>query len=176
MRPITGFVEQSGQHRAFATLVDEHYRSIYRYAFYSVRDHGLAENLCQDVFLKAWRHRSRLRDPGRFQGWLYSIARRTVLDAVRKRGRLKLVAVNDLETHGRETATDRGTDCSQGSERVHAALAKLPEETRAVIVLRVMDGMKNAKIAELLGISQPTASRRLYEGLCALRLLVGREA
>ncbi len=157
---------------SFDALVDEHYRSIYRFAYGSLRDHDAAENVCQEVFVKAWRNRQADREPDRIVPWLYRVARNTVVDAIRSRRKVRLVSDEELEGQRPVRDVDTPSDADVTRDRVWAALARLPEDTRAVVVFRVMQGMTNAAVACLLGISEASASRRLADGLFALQSIL----
>jgi RNA polymerase sigma factor (sigma-70 family) len=76
-----------GNRDSYGTLVKNYTGFVYTMALRITGDHHLAEDLCQDIFLKGWLKLNKLREPAAFPGWISAIARRTCLNAVEKRNR-----------------------------------------------------------------------------------------
>jgi len=81
---------RSGDAVAFETLVNAYYPLILNFSYRLLGNRADAEDVTQDVFVKAAKKLSSLRKPGVFNAWLYSIARSTCTDLIRKRSRQKI--------------------------------------------------------------------------------------
>jgi RNA polymerase sigma factor (sigma-70 family) len=121
-----------------------------------------AEDVMQRTFLDIWRHAGRY-DPGqRFTGWLFTIAHRRAVDALRGR-RYKVVDVESLRElsgeDGRETV-NRFADAAD----VRAAVAQLPEHERVVVEMSYFDDLSQREIAERLDVPLGTVKARASRG------------
>jgi RNA polymerase sigma-70 factor, ECF subfamily len=132
-----------------------------------------AEDLSQDVFLKAWRSLDRVRHPYLVKEWLFRIARNTCLDHVKQR-RL----VRDLErAEGSGTAADPQTPetLSVRDERLGSlktAVARLPRKQREVFVLREYGGLSYEELGRLVGAKAGTVMSRLNRARTAVAAFV----
>jgi RNA polymerase sigma-70 factor, ECF subfamily len=140
-----------------------HYAEIYRFLRRRTPDHHSAEDLAQQVFADA---ATSLRADGRPPlAWLYAVARRRFVDAIRRDSRdpIGLGAPADAEYGPRLLGALR------------TALAGVPEAQREVVVLKLWRGARFGEIAELLGISEEAARMRFSRGLAALRAALTEE-
>ena len=128
-----------------------------------------AEDLSQDVYLKALGKIGTLRTPGAARGWLLRIARNTCLDQ-RKRARLfGLFKIKTAGGEGRAPAAPEGPEEAPAAlARLKAAVARLPEKQREVFVLREYGQMSYGEIAESLGIKAGTVMSRLSRARSAV--------
>jgi RNA polymerase sigma-70 factor (ECF subfamily) len=134
-----------------------HYDQVYRYLRWRTQDHHRAEELTQQVFADA---AASLRDGGGPElAWLYTVAKRRFADEARKRG-AQIAPVETLE------AKEYGPDVSAA---LRAALERLPEGQRQVVVLKLLRGARFAEIGETLGLTEAAAKMRFVRALEALR-------
>src|SRR5947207_14360643 len=112
---------------AFERLVREHQHMVYCVALTFCKDSSLAEDLAQEAFLKAYRSVDEMREPARLKTWLYSIARFTAIDWVRRRKREQPGAVPEQAVP--EPKEDRAV-------RVMDVIQRLKEEHRELMLLR----------------------------------------
>ncbi len=129
-----------------------------------------AEDVTQRTFLDAWRHAGRY-DPGqRFTGWLFTIAHRRAVDALRAR-RHQVVDVESLRElsgeDGRETV-NRFADAAD----VRAAVAQLPEHERVVVEMTYFDDLSQREIAERLDVPCGTVKARASRGIRRLGKII----
>ena len=151
----------------FERLVDVHYQSLYRVAYRLVHDHADAEEVVQEAFLKAWTRRDQFRHESTFKTWIYRIVVNTAISWQRKlrRHRKKLSSfLLEWRTH-RSTGSYRVEQHFIDMElnrRLNLALERIPESSRALIVLRDIEGLAYEDIAVVLGIPIGTVKSRLW--------------
>jgi RNA polymerase sigma-70 factor (ECF subfamily) len=133
-------------------------------------DRQAAEDVVQETLLRAWRHPEALSaERGDIRPWLWTVARRLVIDAVRAR-RVRPVEIPQ-QVLGSLPADD-DLDRALESWQVADALASLSPEHRAVLVETYYRGRTVSETAEVLGIPPGTVKSRAYYGLRALRLFL----
>ncbi len=125
-----------------------------------------AADVLHDAFLKVWRHRKRFRGRGA-RPWIYTIARNAWIDT-RTRAESSLTRVSHDLVSSAPSAEDEYL-ARELADRIHEALAGLPEATREVILLSRYSAMSSAEIAEVLEMSQGNVAVRLHRGLKALK-------
>jgi RNA polymerase sigma-70 factor (ECF subfamily) len=152
-----------GDRRAFEALVTRHRRAVYRLCWSATGNHADADDAAQETFLRVFRALSSY-DPVRpFVPWLRKIAWNCGLSARRNgRATVPLVLGDGLPdpadpAEGPEAAVSG----SEERRRVAAAMADLPAELRTVLVLRAVEGLSYAEIAEAAGIPAGTVMSRL---------------
>lgn len=168
--PVTAWgVDARDDDAALTTLYTAHYRGLVRLAALMLRDRSTAEEVVQDAFVGLARHGRSLRDPDKALGYL----RRSVVNGVRSAGRRRTVAFRAApvlaEPVGRPDATGEVVD----RLATMAALARLPQRQREVLVLRYYAELSEAEIAQTLGISRGSVKQHAARGLAALRPVLG---
>ncbi len=164
---------KGGDVRAFDALCARYGQPIFGYIYRSVGDPALAEELAQDVFLKAFLHLRRTATDTTFQPWIYRIATTTCIDAHRAAAR-RPVPVHDEEalalTDDRE-AGDPEQRLMQRERRraVHRTLDALPAHYRQALILRQLQGLSYADIGEALGISVEAVTSLIHRARQAFR-------
>jgi RNA polymerase sigma factor (sigma-70 family) len=139
-----------------------------RYARVLVGDRAAADDLLQDTLERAWARSRQWRDGGNLRAWLFSIMHNLRIDQLRRGG--PNVQSLDDEDHALPTRPTQ----SDGLELLdlEAALARLPEEQRAVLLLVALEGMRYEEIAATLDIPLGTVMSRLARGRERLRALL----
>jgi len=159
-----------GERDAFDGLVVRYQRDIYRLCYRYVNDHEDANDLAQEVFLKAWRAIGRFRGESRLATWLYRIA----VNACLNHRALRRPATEALE----DTLADPGrgalslVESEDESRRVREAVARLPEKQRATLILKVYQELSHEEVAAVLGTSVGTVKSNLFHALANLRRLL----
>jgi len=169
----------TGDRDAALAFVRRFQRLVYGCALAIVGDHGRAEDVAQEAFVRAWRHAA-VYDPrrGSVATWLLAITRNLAIDSLRvERVRpADLVGVVDLRlvdpSAGPAELADRGSEV----ERAMSALRALPDEQRRAVVLASIYGRTAAEISELERIPLGTAKTRIRSGLLRLRDTLAPEA
>lgn len=149
---------QAGNRAAFGELYDRYTRMIHGILLAHVQ-YADAEDLMQDVFVRAMEQLAGLREPAAFGGWLASIARRAAFDHHR---RMKTV----VEMPDNLISTDRAD--AEAFETL-GVIQELPEAYREPLVLRLVEGMTGPEIAERTGLTHSSVRVNLCRGMKLLR-------
>jgi RNA polymerase sigma-70 factor (ECF subfamily) len=167
---------RAGDRSVFGTLVRRYERELYGYLRRYVGDDDLADDVFQNTFVAVFRKIAQY-EPGRAaRPWLYAIATNQAIDALRKRTRqgdrsADARTAPDEEGEPRplfELAAAAGPDPAEAAdraeqaERVRAAVDRLPDLLRQVVVLAYFQGLKYKDIADALGIPVGTVKSRLH--------------
>lgn len=159
----------AGADASFALLFDRYAAPIHRLMLRLTHEHAMATDLTQSTFLSVVKGRSRFVPGSRFRVWLYVIAMNAWRDH-RRRGTRERLSADGLLPEGSYVPVMR----DPGLEReVRAALARLPDEQREVIVLHQLEGFSFKEIAELLQLTESAAKVRAHRGYERLRALLG---
>jgi RNA polymerase sigma-70 factor (ECF subfamily) len=140
---------------AFAALYRRYVERVYGYCFYLLGDHHDAEDATERTFLAALAAIERYRDEGAtFRSWLFRIAHNQLANALRARGRDRTAPLDALPEPG-ATQYDpaRLAGLADDARRLRAAVSRLADDRRQVIVLRFVDGLSTAEIGDVLGRS-----------------------
>ena len=158
---------QRGDHEAFAALIDLTIARLDATARMILRDRELARDAVQDSLLQAWRDVRGVRDPERFQAWLYRLTVRTCLRAATRRRRRSIeMTLDAIDIVG---ASDPAAEVMR-RELLDQALRRLDPGHRAVVALHYLLDLPLREVAETLGIPLGTAKSRLHYALEAMRL------
>ena len=141
-----------------------------------VRDRHLAEELFQEVFLAVWAKRRQYQSPRPFKPWLYTIALNKCRAVFRKTRPPLAIA---LEPDAPAEPADSGASpaetaiATETAALVSKAVQDLPPQQRAVVVLRVFDGLEYSEIAGIVGRTEATVRSHMHHGLAAIRKALG---
>jgi RNA polymerase sigma-70 factor (ECF subfamily) len=156
-----------GEREAFDLLVARYQRSIYRLCYRYVNNHEDANDLAQEVFLKAWRAIRRFRGDSAFSTWLYRIAVNACLN-FRALRRPLTRELEDTLVDPRPGALAE-VERRDAAARVRAAVSRLPEKQRATLILKLFHDLTHEEVASVLGSSVGTAKANLFHALVKLR-------
>jgi len=168
---------QQQDQQAFAQLYEEHFDKIYRYVALRIGDRVEAEDITQQVFLKALRSISSFRWKGvPFSAWLFRIAHNQVVDHLRKKTKQATVPID-------ESVISSGNDPQLlieqklNIEQLIAATRRLTEAQREVISLRFAGELPITQVAKIMGKSEGAVKALQHSAVVALRkvLSVGLE-
>lgn len=143
--------------------MDDFSDGVYRFVLKNIRDGEAAKDIVQDTFEKMWRLRDGI-DAGKAKSYLFTAAYRTLVDFTRRRRH----TVSDERLEARETETDRFAT-NEVKEWVDRALNTLPEDQKAVIVLRDLEGYAYDEIGEITGLSESQVKVYIYRGRLAMK-------
>ena len=156
---------------ALRSLIDDHAAAVYRFALGIVRDPSLAEDVVQETMIRAWKSHGQHSGAGSERSWILSIAHNTAVSMLR-RSRDRVTAPSDMPDQFEPIDTEVAAEGRERLDRARAALAGLDELSRAVVVMRDVEGMTYAQIADALGITIPTVKTRLLRARRDLQRVV----
>ena len=146
-------------------LLAAHQEAVFRYAYRLSRCAATAEDVTQEVFLRAFRNLHQLRDETAAAGWLLAIARNEFLRICRKKG----ANVELIDPHKCDLTDKPQPPTIDHQEWVAQALEQLPEEFRLVLLMYYFEELSYAQIAEQLKIPIGTVMSRLSRGKSHLK-------
>lgn len=174
---------QAGDRDAFRSLVEGFQNKVFRLVIRVLKcDRQMAEDLCQEVFLRVHRGLHGFDGQARFGTWLHTIAMNVAISEYRKRRALKrnratvsldapIQGTDDLGIDPPAQAVDPGERAHQREflARVRACVQELPDEFRQAVVLRDMQGMSYEEVSEVLGVPAGTVRSRIHRGRLLLQ-------
>src|SRR5215472_15832918 len=152
-------------------VVREHSGRVYRLAFRLTGNSHDAEDLTQEVFVRVFRSLPSYT-PGTFEGWLHRITTNLFLEMTRRRQRIRLEGLGEetaARLRGAEPTPSQAFDDRHFDFDISAALADLPPEYRAAVVLCDIEGLTYEEIADVLGVKLGTVRSRIHRGRAQLR-------
>ena len=158
---------QAGDLVAFERLYRDNERRVFALCMRLSSDPALAEELTQEVFIRAWRKLGSFRGQSAFSSWLYPLTVNVALTERRSRRR-RLARIIPTENGGVPEAPAPATTPEAGFD-LEKALATLPEGARRVFVLHDLEGRTHEEIAELLGLASGTSKAQLHRARRLLR-------
>lgn len=158
-----------------AQLYDQYGRLVFSMALRVVQDHGVAEEITQDVFVRCWRSIDRYNaDRGSLASWLLTIAHHRAIDVLRSRqGKEMRHAVSDQRLELLATS-DPALDEALMRDEVQQALGTLPAAQREVIELIYWAGLTRREIADHLDVPLGTVHTRIRLGIDKLRSVLAQ--
>jgi len=152
-------------------IVEKHSDRVYRLAYRLTGNRHDAEDLTQEVFVRVFRSLDTY-SPGTFEGWLHRITTNLFLDQARRKQRIRFDALSD-ERASRLTSSGPTPDVAYTDQRfdddIERALATLPPDFRAAVVLCDVEGLSYEEISEILGAKLGTVRSRIHRGRAMLR-------
>ena len=152
-------------------IVAQHSARVYRLAYRLTGNSHDAEDLTQEVFVRVFRSLSSYT-PGTFEGWLHRITTNLFLDQARRKAKIRFDALaEDAETRipSRAAAPDIQVLDGLFDDDVESALAELPPDFRAAVVLCDIEGLSYEEIADVLSLKLGTVRSRIHRGRSMLR-------
>ncbi len=166
----------AGDRSAFEQLYRQHVNRVFALCARMVADRGRAEELTQDVFVRAWEKLHLFRGESAFGTWLHRLTVNVVLNARKSEGRQK--------SRFEENDEDAGMDAHAGVVGMplapgdlldlEKAITKLPPGARRVFVLHDVEGYKHEEIAEMLGVTSGATKAQLHRARLLLREALNR--
>lgn len=160
-----------GKREAFSLLMRRHANPVLTFLARMTGNLDRAEELFQEVFLTLWLMRHKYDPAQPFRPWLFGIARMKCLHEFRQNYQSRTAAGSVLV----EFNLDDGPGpvetaiATEDAKSVAAALARLPEQQRTVVSLRIWNGLSYRDIAEVIGSTEVTARSHMFHGLNSLR-------
>lgn len=176
-----GLVDEfkAGDISAFEEIISRYESKVMNLALRFTRNQEDAEEVLQDVFTTVYRKIDGFRGQSAFSSWLYRIVVNAAFMKLRKRKQTQTVSIEDLAPAVKQYCIERDVATSHHSHNVavnrelqevlQRAIDRLPDQYRAVFVLRDVDGLSNQETGEILNLSIPAVKSRLHRSRIMLR-------
>ena len=162
---------QSGDTTSFGALYDEYVRDIYRFIYYKTHQKEVSEDLTSHVFMKALEKIQSFKgEKGKFRGWLYQIARNTVIDYYRTQK--KTDNIEDAWDISSDDDVEQEVNKQFDKEELRKYLSQLKSEQRDIILMRLWQDMSYEEIALALGKSESNCRVTFSRGIAQLRKIM----
>lgn len=166
---------QDGSPAAFEELVTKYQPKVYSMALSFTRNRDAADDLAQEIFLKAYLALPRFHGKSEFGTWLYRISMNHIKDYLRKKGRAKEVSLEDVpevsfSDRERTEKAEQERETEARRTLVQRFVQGLPEKYRVILTLRDIQGLAYDEIARILRLSPGTVDSRLHRARRMLRV------
>jgi RNA polymerase sigma-70 factor (ECF subfamily) len=160
---------------AFGKLYDMHIDRVYRHIYYRVGNEQDAQDLTQQVFLKAWQAIDRYKKTASpFVAWLMTISHNLVVDFYRTR-KDKAHLEAEVLADGPGSSPERAAETSLEQQRLRRAILQLGRDEQQVVILRFIEGFEFAEIASVLKKKEGNIRVILHRALVKLRSILGKD-
>ncbi|MFG0211654.1 sigma-70 family RNA polymerase sigma factor [Brevibacillus porteri] len=156
---------------AFAQIYGAYYKRVYKYICYRINNHYAAEEICSHVFeVVISKYSSYSPAKSNFEVWLFAIARNAVTDYFRSQKKSMSFSLDSiLDMVLPKSSPEEIVIKGDNHQALFQALAKLSDKERNIIAMKYAAGLKNAEIADLLGVSGSNIGVVLYRCLKKLQ-------
>lgn len=161
--------------KEFSDIYDQYINKIYRFVYVKVNSQEVAEDICSEVFLRAWQVFQKTGNPGHNQtiehpqAFLYKIARNLVIDHYRKKGRTQTVSLEVLPLADSNPRIEGKIALDSDLEQVKVALANLNEDYQNVIIWHYLEDLSIPEIAKMLNKQEGAVRVQLHRALKSLK-------
>ena len=161
---------RGGDREAFGALVEQYRDNVYRLAYRMCGNAYDADEAAQEAFVAAWRALPNFRGDAKFSTWLYRLTTNAAIDVMRREKRHQTVGDGEMVDLADDADSPQETvERTEQQEAVQKALSTLSEEYREVLLLRYMEELDYAEIAEVLQLPSGTVKSRNNRAKAALK-------
>lgn len=162
---------RDGDRRAMRRLYEEHAPHVFGVVRRLAGDDHLAEDISQDVWIRAFRKLDTFRGDSGFGTWIHRVARNAALSRLRKTQGRSEVALEDSPA----PAARGPEEMVLSRKMLERALDQLPPGYREVLILHDVEGLTHKEIAESLGVAVGTSKSQLHKARARMRQLLGSD-
>lgn len=158
---------QEGDEKAYGVLVEKYKTKVFNMVYSLTLNREVADDLAQEVFIKAYYALPRFKGKAAFSTWLHQITMNHTRDYLRKSSRIRQVPFEEtISEHSipedEAKIREKEEELAQRKRIVHEAIATLPEKYRIIISLRDIQGLPYEEISRVLRVSPGTVDSRLH--------------
>ncbi len=159
---------QQGDQEALKEIFDKYHKKVYSIAYGVVRQREEALDVVQEVFIKLFRSVKDFKGRSQFYTYLYRMAMNTAIDHKRKAGKQFMSSLDEEGSFEPSDEAEKGPERillqRELEDRVKLAMDKLPDEQKAALIFRDVEGLSYQEMAETMGCSIGTVMSRLHYG------------
>jgi len=162
-----------GNFEAFGHLYGIYLDRIYRYAFHQVQDRMTAEDITEEVFVKAWKAIKSCKGKGEtFSAWIYRIAHNHIINTLRNTQKLTSIEI-EMENIAGNINLNQEVEMKLEQQELTEMIADLPQNQRQVVVLKFIEGLDNRETGKIMGKSEGAVRILQMRALTTLRQKIG---
>lgn len=150
-------------------LFERHHRRLFNYFLRLTGNRQASEDLVQETFLRMLRYRQSFRGDGEFTSWMFAMGRNLAATHFRKSRRVTWVPTDEAQEPVQDGRQEETLERAEESDQLRAALMRLPEDKREILLLARFEMMRHRQIAELLGCSVGAVKVRIHRAMKLLR-------
>jgi len=159
----------SNSRKTYSDIYDKYIDKIFRFIFLKVKSPEIAEDLCSEVFLRGWQSFKGGNKIDNIQAFLYQIARNLLVDHYREAGKNHVISMEYAPTLASSQDLEEKAWLQSDLGQVKAALAKINDDYREVIIWYYLDELKVPEIAKILNKPEGTCRVLIHRALKALK-------
>lgn len=167
---------RGGQLKAFDQLVERHFGLVYLVAYGRMKSREAAEDLAQEVFLRAFLNLDKFKAPYNFPAWVGSITRNLSINWLKRDQRVSrltaMVAmdpVNNEDAHFERKNVRKTMENQERDSAIREAVFQLPEKQRDMVLMRYVENLNDREIAKRLDVHSSTVGRQISKALSSMR-------
>lgn len=157
-----------GNRKAFTTLFNRYFQSVYNFALFLSRDPAMAEDLTQEAFIRAHTNLERFGPPWNFRTWIFRLTRNYFIDLTRKDREVDPLEEGD-QVISPNPGPEKEASVKDTADRVQATLGRMNLQYREILVLRELNEFSYAEISEILNISSSNVKVKLHRARAAFQ-------
>lgn len=165
--------DEQEKKKAFETAFVHYFKSLHGYAFVILRDHVLAEEIVQEVFLNIWRKREHLEIRSSFKSYLYKCVYNECMDLLSHKKDKIVQALDEGDNEAGRDETTIATSHRELERRLHSAIIELPKKCRVIFQMSRFEDLTYKEIANQLNLSVKTVEAQMAKALKVLRKKLG---
>ena len=168
---------QSGDENAYVELVNRYKDKLTNFVFYFLKDEEHSEDIVQETFIRLYEKKHYYKEIAKFSTWIYTIARNLANTELRKKSRTKIMYLSQINNYKKDydlKSNDPELNMNIENEflmkEIHAAIDKLPENYKSVIILRDIQGLDYEQISNIIGVPLGTVKSRINRARLQLQV------
>ena len=160
---------------SFTDAVRQHQAMVFSIAFHFLRNRAAAEELAQEVFLHLHKNINAIQGPSHLLYWLRKVTTHRCIDQARRQKLRSAVSLTEYLEHAPEPAAASHSSDPMLASMLRKLIARLPERSRMIVILRFEEDLEPAEIADVMNIPLGTVKSNLHRSLAVLRGKLERE-
>jgi len=158
-----------GNEKAFVFLVNTYHKKLFVYALSLTNDHSMAQDIVQEVFLRTWEFRKRLKTDYSINGFLYKSVYNEFINLYHRNQSIMLLEKTYIESLNEIIEESNAVDLEKKIALIHEELENLPKKCKQVFLLSKKEGLTNIEIAEYLNVSIKSVEAHITKAYSILR-------
>ena len=164
---------KKGESKAYTFLVETYHHKLCLYAFSLINDHDLSEDIVQNVFIRIWKTRQKLKDDFNFKSYLYKSVYNEFIDQYRKQKNVLALEKKHIDALSFIVEEEDEKSLERLIKLVKKEIQKLPPKCKQTFLLSKHEGLTNIEIADYLNISTKSVEGHITKAFSILRKTLG---